>query len=184
MEGETFLLQHPGLPDAHDTGASTWRGRDYITYLQPRTYHLFPKGISIPSSSLAHYSKHCLVLAQHVPVILVPARGARRPCPPPTMPRHSTAVDLWDSFFSHSCKPLLHSLQVWLPCPGHFSWSSAIDKSTEAREEVVIPGSSAHQVQLPCQLVFALVYHALPPSQPSSWKAGAPSSLQVTFGCI
>lgn len=106
LEGETSLLQHPGLPDAHDTGASTWRGRNDITYLQPRPYHLSPKGISIPSSSLTHYSKHCLVPAQHVPVTLAPARGARRPCPSLTTPRHSTAVDLWDSFFSHSCKPV------------------------------------------------------------------------------
>lgn len=106
LEGETSLLQHPELPDAHDTGASTWRGRDDITYLQPCPYHLSPKGISIPSSSLTHYSKHCLVPAQHVPVTLAPARGARRPCPSLTTPRHSTAVDLWDSFFSHSCKPV------------------------------------------------------------------------------
>lgn len=166
--------QHPELPEAHDTGVSTWRGRDYITYPQPHTCHLSPKDISIPSSFLAHYSKHCLVPAQHIPVTLVPAR---KPCPPPTTPSHGTAVDLWEAVS-------LTAANSTPQPPGPPPRPSATDKSTEAREEVVIPGSRAHQVQLPYPLVFTLVCHVPLPPQPSSWKAGALSSLQVTFNCI
>lgn len=67
------------------------------------------------------------------------------------MPRLNTAADLWDSYFSHGCNPvpLYHSPQGWLLCACHLPWPSAgltpdsfTDKSTEAREQVVIPGST------------------------------------------
>lgn len=180
-EGETSLLQHPGLPDAHDTGASTWRGRDYITYLQPRTSHLSPKGISTPSSSLTHYSKHCLVSAQLVPVTLAPARGARRPCPPPTTPRHSPAVDLWDSVFSHSCKPVplfsasMCGFRVQVKSHGLQLQTSPLRPG----KRLQCPPSPA---PLPTCLCSGLACAAASSTQ--QLEGRYPSSLQDTFGCI
>lgn len=130
-------------PDAHDPGESISRRWDYVMCLQEAVCHLFPKG----SSSLTHCSeKNCSVplnllgAAQHVPAIsLVQARGARRPSP-----AHHAQTP-------HSCRPgpVCPSPQAWLPCPCPLPQPSAgltpdplTDRSTEAWEQVAIPGST------------------------------------------